>query len=96
MWTKMMLECRESHKMFRTAKHFYNLHDLLVSSYGLESSLHMNSIESLAMFLVVCGHGTSYGLHGISKHSSETISRKFEEVLNELYGGYGCNLHKAH
>jgi hypothetical protein len=65
------------------AKLFYKLHDLLVSSFGLESTLHMNSIESLTMFLVVCGHGTSYsGLHGIFKHSSETISRKFEEVLN--------------
>jgi hypothetical protein len=51
----------ESHKMFRmNAELFYKLHDLLVSSYGLESTLHMNSIESLAIFLVVCSHGMSY------------------------------------
>jgi hypothetical protein len=49
----------QSYKMFRmNAKLFYKLHDLLVSSFGLESTLHMNYIESLAMFLVVCGHGT--------------------------------------
>ena len=42
----------------------------------------MNSIESLAMFLLICGHGTSISaLHGIFKHSTETISRKFDEVL---------------
>jgi hypothetical protein len=65
------------------AKLFYKLHDLLVSSYGLELSFHMNSIESLAIFLDVCGHGTCYsGLHCIFKHSYETISKKFEEVLN--------------
>jgi hypothetical protein len=78
-WTMETLKTPcESHKMFKmNAKLFYKLHDLLVSSYGLELSLHMNSIESLPMFLVVCGHGTSYsGLHGILRHSSETISRK--------------------
>ena len=69
--------------MFRmSATLFYQLHDLLVSKYGLQSSLHMNFIESLAMFLVVCGHGMSNSaLHGIFKHSGETISRKFEDVL---------------
>lgn len=61
---------------------FYKLHDLLVGNYGLKSSLHMSSMESLAIFLLVCGHGTSTsGVHGIFKHSAETISRKFEEVL---------------
>ena len=73
----------QSHKMFRmTASVFYSLHDLLVSTYGLKSSLHMNSIESLAIFLVVCGHGWSNSaLHGVFKRSGETISRKFDEVL---------------
>ena len=64
------------------AQLFYQLHDLLVSNYGLQSSLHINSIESLAMFLISCGHGMSFGaIHGVFSHSSETISRKFEEVL---------------
>jgi len=73
----------QSHKMFRmTASVFYSLHDLLVTTYGLKSSLHMNSIESLAIFLVVCGHGWSNSaLHGVFKRSGETISRKFDEVL---------------
>ena len=79
-WTMEMLA---SEKMFRmSATLLYQLHDLLVSTYGLQSSLHMNSIESLAMFLVVCGHGMSNSaLHGIFKHSGETVSRKFEDVL---------------
>jgi len=72
-----------SEKMFRmSATLFYQLHDLLVSKYGLQSSIHMNTIESLAIFLVVCGHGMSNSaLHGIFKHSGETISQKFEDVL---------------
>jgi hypothetical protein len=48
---------RGSHKMFRMdASLFYSLHDLLVSNYGLKSSLHINSMES-PIFLVTCGHG---------------------------------------
>ena len=53
-----------------------------MSNYGLQSSLHINSIESLAIFLTVCGHGMSFGaIHGVFNHSGETISRKFEEIL---------------
>jgi len=83
-WTLEILNTLgESHKMFRmNASLFDKLHNLSVSTYGLESSLHMNSMESLAMFLLVCGHGASISaLHGIFKHSTETISRKFDEVL---------------
>src|SRR5438552_1070008 len=47
----------ESHRMFRmNATLFYSLHDLLVSTYGLKSSIHISSMESLAFFLVVGGH----------------------------------------
>ena len=61
---------------------FYMLHDLLVDKYGLQSSIHMSSMESVAIFLLVCGQAMSNsGIDGIFKHSSETISRKFEEVL---------------
>jgi hypothetical protein len=44
-WTMETLKTSgESHKMFKmNAKLFYKLHDLLVSSYGLESTLHMLS-----------------------------------------------------
>jgi hypothetical protein len=34
---------------------FYMLHDLLVSDYGLESSIHIDSIELLAIFLLAYG-----------------------------------------
>jgi hypothetical protein len=73
----------ESHKMFRmNASPFYKLHDLLVCEYGLKSSIHMSYIEVLVIFLVTCGHGWSNSaLHGIFKHSGETLSRKFGEVL---------------
>lgn len=72
-----------SHNMFRmNSSLFYSLHDLLESSYGLKSSIHMSSMESLAIFLVTCGHGWSNSaLTNIFRHSGETISRKFHEVL---------------
>jgi hypothetical protein len=48
----------------------------------------MSSIESLAMFFY-CGHGMSNSaMHGIFNHSGETISRKFDEVLNSVVGMY--------
>ena len=83
-WTVERLNTGRSPKMFRMDAHmFYRLHDLLVSTYGLRSSLHINSVESLAMFLVICGHGMSNSaINGIFSHSGETISRKFDEVLN--------------
>lgn len=88
-WTMEKLQTPgQSLKMFRMDTHlFYQLHDLLASSYGLESSVHINSMESLAMFLLVCGQGMSNSaIDGIFNHSSETISRKFEEVLNCVVG----------
>jgi hypothetical protein len=58
------------------------LHDLSVDKYGLQSSIHMISMESMAIFLLVCGQPMSNtGIDGIFNHSSETISRKFEEVF---------------
>jgi hypothetical protein len=40
-------------------------------------------MESLAIFLVTCGHGWSNsGAQHVFKHSGETISRKFKEVLH--------------
>jgi hypothetical protein len=73
-----------SRKIFRmNASLFYKLHDLLVSNYGLKSPVNMSSIEALAIFLATCGHGWSNSaLHGIFKHSGETLSRKLTEVLN--------------
>jgi hypothetical protein len=53
-WTKEKLSSPgESYKQFRMNTHlFYMLHDLLVDKYGLQSSIHMNSMESLAIFFL--------------------------------------------
>lgn len=74
----------ECYEMFRMDPSlFYKLHDELVSNFGLTSSIHMSSIESLGLFLVICGHGWSNSaIKKDFKHSSETISRKFMDVLN--------------
>jgi hypothetical protein len=50
----------ESHMMFRMNERlFIQLHDLLVTDYGLKSSIHMSSLESLAIFLCFCGQNRS-------------------------------------
>jgi hypothetical protein len=47
----------------------------------------MSAIESLAMFLFMHEHGMSNSeIYGIFNYSGETISRKFEEVLNSVVG----------
>lgn len=73
----------ESHHMFRmNTDLFYKLHDLLVSTYNLKATNHMNSMESAAIFLFILGGGESNRrVQNRFKHSGETISRKFEEVL---------------
>jgi hypothetical protein len=50
----------ESHRMFRMNERlFIKLHDLLVSDYGLKSSIHMSSLEPLTIFLCICGQNRS-------------------------------------
>jgi hypothetical protein len=80
-WTLEMLNTPgESHNMFRMNL-FHKMYHLFVNKYGLVSSVHMNSLEAPAMFLVVCGYGTSFtAIRGIFKHSRETFSRKFDDV----------------
>jgi hypothetical protein len=73
------LQLRMSNEMF------LDLHDLLVERYGLESSMHMSTHEALAIFLFICGGNESNRrTQNRFKHSGETISRKFDEVLNAL------------
>jgi hypothetical protein len=62
---------------------FLDLHDKLVSSYGLKPPKFINTYEMLAIFLFTCG-GCESNRRGQNrfKHSGETISRKFHEVLN--------------
>jgi hypothetical protein len=61
---------------------FYSLHGILVNSYGLRSSNEMCSIEALGMFLWMCGAPQSFRqAKHIFSHSTETISRRFTDVL---------------
>jgi hypothetical protein len=61
---------------------FFDLHDLLVSKYNLTTSLDVSSHEALAIFLwVVGGCESNRKTQNRFKHSGETISRKFGEVL---------------
>ena len=74
----------ETYRMLRVNNHaFFDLHDLLVTRYGLVSSLHVCSQESLAIFLwIVGGCESNRKTQNRFKHSGETISRKFDEVLH--------------
>lgn len=61
---------------------FIDLHDLLVSTYDLRPSKYVSIHESLAIFLWVCGGNESNRRpQNRFKHSGETISKKFDEVL---------------
>jgi hypothetical protein len=61
---------------------FFDLHDLLVSKYNLTASLDLSSHEALAIFLwIVGGCESNRKTQNRFKHSGETISRKFGEVL---------------
>ena len=77
----------ECYEMFRMSKPLFDrLHDLLVSSYGLASSSKMTSIEALAMFLWTVGAPQSFvQVKNRFQRSKETISRKFNEVLDCVY-----------
>jgi hypothetical protein len=76
----------ESHRVFKMNEMlFVQLHGLLVSDYGLKSSIHMSSLESHAIFLCICGQNRSNtSVQNTFKHSGKTISRKFDDVLRCL------------
>jgi hypothetical protein len=61
---------------------FMDLRDLLVSRYGLQPSMHMNTYMRLLQFscLYVLENESSRRTQNRFNHSSETISRKFSEV----------------
>ncbi|XP_004971956.1 putative nuclease HARBI1 [Setaria italica] len=64
---------------------FLDLHGVLVGRYGLRPSMHISTKEMLAMFLYTCaGNESNRRAQNRFKHSGETISRKFDEVLNAL------------
>jgi hypothetical protein len=76
-------ECHTQLRM--NTKIFMDLHDLLVSRYGLQSSMHINTYEAPAIFLFVCdGNESNSRTQNCFNHSGETISRKFSEVLEYM------------
>jgi len=76
----------ECHTQLRMSNEiFEDIHGLLVERYGLKPSYHMSTYEMLAMFLFTCaGNESSRKVQNRFKHSGETWSRKFDEVLNSL------------
>jgi hypothetical protein len=64
---------------------FLDLHTVLVERYGMQFSMHMSTYEMLTIFLYTCaGNKSNRKTQNRFKHSGETISRKFDEVLNAL------------
>ena len=78
---------RYFYKMFRMSPDiFMSLHDLLVSTYGLTSTIHVSSIESLAMFLWIVGGPQAFAqAEDKFTRSLWTAHTKFHEVLNCLH-----------
>ena len=78
---------RSCYNMFRMSREmFYRLQDLLVTSYGLKSLAKMSSIEALCMFLWIIGAPQSVRqVDNRFERSLETVSRKFDEVLQSVY-----------
>ncbi|RLM74404.1 uncharacterized protein C2845_PM15G21340 [Panicum miliaceum] len=79
------------YNMFRmNAPVFEMLHDVLVQSYGLKSTIRMSSREALGMFLWMIGPPEPVRqAENKFTRSMETISQKFEHVLECV-----CNLAK--
>jgi hypothetical protein len=64
---------------------FHVLHDLLVSTYRLNSTNNVSSIESLAMFLWIVGGSESFAqAENRFTRSLWTVHTKFHEVLKCL------------
>jgi hypothetical protein len=55
MVTRDIKDPGECHKQLRMSTEiFMDLHDLLVSRYGLQPSMHMNTYEAFVIFLFIC------------------------------------------
>ncbi|XP_062100238.1 uncharacterized protein LOC133806123 [Humulus lupulus] len=88
MWLMEILKGNESrcYSMFRMEKDvFIKLCDELEANYGFKGSKRMCALEILGMFLFTLGHGAGNRLtQERFQHSSETISRYFNKVLDVL------------
>jgi hypothetical protein len=86
-WVEVTLQDPdEYYNMFRmTRSVFLRLHDTLVEDYGFKPRRKMCTKEALGIFLWTCGAPQSIRqVKNKFKHSLETISRKFDEVLDAL------------
>ncbi|XP_004961062.1 uncharacterized protein LOC101754593 isoform X1 [Setaria italica] len=86
-WVIKTLGNRTScHNMFRMNRNVFDrLHNVLVQSYGLKSTRRMTSVESLALFLWMCGAPQSMRqAEDRFVRSTCTISRKFNKVLHSI------------
>jgi hypothetical protein len=74
----------ECHKMLQMNNEiFLNLHNVLVERCELQPSKHMSTYEMLGIFLFIyVGCESNRNGQNRFKHSSETISRKFHEMLD--------------
>jgi hypothetical protein len=78
---KTPCECHTQLRM--NTEIFIDLHDLLVLRYGLQSSMHVNTYEALAILLFIfSGNESNRKTQNRFNHSGETISRKFSNVLS--------------
>lgn len=73
--------------MFKMSREIFDrLHCLLVASYGLKGTSKMSSVEAVAMFLWIIGAPQSVRqADNRFERSTETVSRKFDEVLECMY-----------
>ncbi|XP_021748947.1 uncharacterized protein LOC110714721 isoform X1 [Chenopodium quinoa] len=76
----------ESYRILRMEPHvFYSLAKLLMDKYGLKSTRTMPAEEALGIFIYLCAQFQSNrNMQNRFKHSGETISRKFNEVLEAM------------
>jgi hypothetical protein len=83
-WVMRTLENpRACYSMFRMSQNVFDkLHNVLVESYGLKSTKKMTSVETLGLFLWMCGapQGIRQAEDRFTR-SIETCSRKFDKVL---------------
>ncbi|RLM55208.1 hypothetical protein C2845_PM10G14180 [Panicum miliaceum] len=86
-WVLRTLDKRTScYNIFRMSRAVFNkLHNLLVESYGVESTQKMLLVEALGMFLWILGapQSTRQAENRLVR-STETIRRKFEKVLSSV------------
>ncbi|CAO2149373.1 unnamed protein product, partial [Urochloa humidicola] len=86
-WVQNMLSSRDScYDLFRMSPTmFYRLHEVLVESYGLQSTSKSSSIEALGMFLWMVGGQQSFRtVQHILTRSTGTIHKNFVKVLECL------------